>query len=132
MTTARFHLSFPVSDLQRSLCFYQAALRAHVGRRTDGWVDVWLYGHQLTLHQRPEQVWPASAQGVRHFGLILSWAEWQRLAADLRAAGIEFQEPPTPVDALKHAKLLLQDPDGHLIEMKLGPDPPALIAAATD
>lgn len=138
MKRAIFHLAFPVASLQASLRFYQTLLGAVPGRRQANWVDVILFGHQLTLHERPEQVWPAAQQGVRHFGAILDWLDWERLREHLvalqpeLAAQISLRQVGT---AAEHVKLLLQDPDGYRIELKAYRDlrsiGDALVAADT-
>jgi extradiol dioxygenase family protein len=116
---AIFHLAFPVASLDASLAFYEGALGAARGRRTDTWCDAILFGHQLTLHERPEQVLPRDARGVRHFGAILGWEALEAVRARLEALVVEKQyalrEAGTPDE---HAKLLVEDPDGNLVELK--------------
>lgn len=117
---AVFHLSFPVRDLRASCAFYERWLDAHPGRVGEGWCDLILFGHQLTLHDRPEQVLPREAHGVRHFGAILAWDELARLRARLESHGgpgcrVQHRDPQGPDE---HLKILLDDPDGNLIELK--------------
>ena len=64
-----FHLSIPVADLDRAQAFYRDVLGAEVGRRSDDWLDILLWGHQITLQHRPSEVLPRSDQGKRHFGV---------------------------------------------------------------
>lgn len=116
-----FHLSFPVADLAATLSFYTECLGAGIGRARENWADVVFFGHQLTVHGLPDQVAPRASRGVRHFGAILGWEAWHRaknraLAYDPAfAAGVSYREVGTPRE---HAKLLLEDPDGNLIELK--------------
>lgn len=116
-----FHLSFPVADLAATLSFYAECLGAGIGRFHGNWADIVFFGHQITVHGLPDQVAPRAARGVRHFGAILGWEAWQRVrdravAYDTAfAAGVSFREVGTPRE---HAKLLLEDPDGNLIELK--------------
>ena len=51
-----FHLSFPVRDLAEALAYYTDTLGGLPGRREEGWADVALFGAQLTLQHRPEDV----------------------------------------------------------------------------
>jgi uncharacterized protein len=129
-----FHLSFPVSSLDAALGFYQRCLGATPGRRTDEWADVVLFGHQLTLHDQPSQVLDRSARGVRHFGAILSWEDWQALRArviGLSPALAQNIQHRLVGQSGEHVKLLLEDPDGNVIEVKayrdLGSVFPALV-----
>jgi extradiol dioxygenase family protein len=118
---AIFHLSFPVSSLAASVAFYEGCLGAVRGRDGGAWCDLVLFGHQLTLHEKPEQVQPREARGVRHFGAVLDWgaldALLQRLQSHRPATTWNFalRDAGTPEE---HAKLLLDDPDGNLIELK--------------
>jgi uncharacterized protein len=120
-TQAVFHLSFPVRSLVRSLAFYADLLGGTVGRREPGWIDVILFGHQLTLHERPEQVLDPDAQGVRHFGALLDEADWLALRARAvmqapnAVVGVQERDAGT---AHAQRKLLLRDPDGQLLEFK--------------
>lgn len=117
---AIFHLSFPVRSLSDSLAFYETCLDAKRGRMQDGWCDVFLFGHQLTLHELPAQVAPREQRGVRHFGAIVDWARLEdirtRVARHATAAPTWLhRDAGLPTE---HAKLLVEDPDGNLVEMK--------------
>jgi len=119
--TAIFHLSFPVTSLADSLAFYEACFAARRGRDGDGWTDLILFGHQLTLHQRPDQVLPREQQGVRHFGAIIALADFRALRQRIAAQRPELQPRYLLRDVdlpSEQHKLLLEDPDGHLLEIK--------------
>ena len=47
-----FHLSIPVSELAVAKKFYVEALGATVGRENADWLDILLWGHQITLQHR--------------------------------------------------------------------------------
>jgi extradiol dioxygenase family protein len=121
--TARyiFHLSIPVSELTTARRFYVDVLGATVGRECDEWLDILLWGHQITLQQRPEEVLPLAQQGKRHFGVVLPWAEWDREAARIDSLDIGVLESPTIQMAGtedEQGKFYLHDPSGNVIEMK--------------
>lgn len=121
MPAAVFHLAFPVTSLAASLDFYARAFEATTGRRTQRWCDVLLFGHQLTLHERPEQVLPREQRGVRHFGAILGWDELAAILARVEALALADAPAYSLRDAglpTEHAKLLVEDPDGYFIELK--------------
>jgi len=116
-----FHLSIPVSDLTSAKRFYVEVLGATIGRENEEWLDVLLWGHQITLQHRPEEVLPASKQGTRHFGVVLPWAEWERHAERVETLPAGVLEGPAiklagTVD--EHAKIYLRDPSGNVIELK--------------
>ncbi|MCC5670058.1 hypothetical protein LC653_41275 [Nostoc sp. CHAB 5784] len=78
-----FHLAFPVQDLEEAKNFYITTFGARVGRVRDKWIDIFLFEGQITLHERPSEVLPAREHGVRHFGAILAWPDWEALALTL-------------------------------------------------
>jgi extradiol dioxygenase family protein len=115
------HLSLPVKDLAATQAFYVNALGCRLGRTGPGGADVWFYGLQLTLQDRPDEVLPDSQRGVRHFGVTLSPAALADLLARLEAHPIAWLDAVhtdyagTPREQTK-AKLL--DPSGNVIEIK--------------
>ena len=116
-----FHLSLPVSDLTGAKRFYVEILGATVGRENEQWLDILLWGHQITLQHRPEEVLPLAKQGKRHFGVVLPWVEWERQAARIESLGVGVLGSPTIEMAGtddEHAKLYLHDPSGNVIELK--------------
>jgi extradiol dioxygenase family protein len=116
-----FHLSIPVSDLASAKRFYVDVLGAVVGREKEEWLDVLLWGHQITLHRRPDEVPPVERRGKRHFGVVLPWDEWEREAARIDGLGVGVLERPSIKMAgteEEHGKLYLSDPSGNAIEIK--------------
>lgn len=116
-----FHLSIPVADLTAAKDFYEATLGADVGRSEADWVDILLWGHQITLQHQPKQILLPDAQGERHFGVVLPWQEWESLAKRLKVADIEFLSPPEILyesTIEEQAKFYLQDPSFNVIEVK--------------
>jgi len=133
MTHAIFHLSFPVRSLAAAKDFYCRVLGATVGRDTGAWADILLFGHQITLHERPSEVLGAEARGVRHFGVILPWEQWQALGLAFREKGCSFVMQPTIAHAgteNEQGKFLLCDPSDNLIEIKAYRDASAAIGRA--
>jgi uncharacterized protein len=116
-----FHLSIPVRDLAAATSFYTGLLGATVGRNNGEWADILLFGHQLTLHQRPGEVPAPEQRGVRHFGVILPWKEWVAVGEKLELQDCAFVHPPAIAHAgsgREQGKMLLCDPSDNLIEVK--------------
>jgi extradiol dioxygenase family protein len=128
LTRPRFHLAFPVHDLDAARHFYGDILDCREGRAAERWVDFDFHGHQISAHLRPEECNPAPCNEVdgknvpvRHFGLILAWDEWQRLAARLRALNVAFVIEPGirfAGQAGEQATMFLLDPSGNALEFK--------------
>lgn len=118
---AIFHLSLPAVDLAAMRTFYCDVLGAIPGRATTQWIDLILFGHQLTFHQQPEQVRPPDAEGVRHFGAILPWDTWVAVCAMVQARQLPVHTAATIREAgseREHGKIAFRDPSGHLLEFK--------------
>lgn len=116
-----FHLSIPVSELTSAKRFYVEVLGATVGREKEEWLDVLLWGHQITLQHRPDEVLPLAKQGKRHFGVVLPWATWECEATRIEKLGVGVLERSTIEMAGtddEHGKLYLHDPSGNVIELK--------------
>ena len=116
-----FHLSIPVTDLMTAKRFYIEVLEAKVGREHEEWLDILLWGHQITLQKRPNEVRPLGQQGKRHFGVTLPWTEWEHAAERIRALGVEFVSEPTILfhgSPDEQAKFFLADPSNNVIEIK--------------
>lgn len=129
MTRPRFHLAFPVDDLEAARGFYADLLGAAVGREAPGdWIDFDLFGHQLSAHLAPDALGEAGAGSVdgeavpvRHFGAILAWEDWEALAARLEAAGADFIIAPHvrfKGRAGEQGTFFVRDPSGNALEFK--------------
>ena len=94
---------------------------ASPGREAKNWLDILLWGHQITLQHRPAEVLPLAQQGKRHFGVVLPWIEWEREARRIKAVGVAFLEEPAVLmegTQEEQAKFYLHDPSHNVIEVK--------------
>lgn len=134
----RFHLAFPVRDLESTRAFYEGILGARVGRSAERWIDFDLQGHQISAHVAPaDTVTTNPVDGddvpVRHFGLILPWDAWQALADRLRGLGVAFLiEPHVRFrgEPGEQATLFVQDPSGNALEFKAFRDDASVFATS--
>lgn len=134
-----FHLAFPVHDLALARGFYAETLGCSVGRASERWIDFDFFGNQITAHLRPEECRPAQSNAVdgdavpvRHFGAILDWGQWERMAARLKAAGTDFLIAPKVRFAGKPGEqgtFFVSDPSGNALEFKSFKNPDRLFAA---
>jgi len=116
-----FHLAFPVRDLEEAKNFYTSTFNAKIGRVRDDWIDIFLFGAQVTMHERPAELLPPEQHGVRHFGAVLTWHDWESLAKRLDEMNATFKVKPNTSYAgtqTEQAKMLLTDPSGNVIEIK--------------
>lgn len=130
---ARFHLAFPVTDLDSTETFYRDILGCAVGRRGKVSLVLRLGDAQIVAHATGEA--PAEPTSIypRHFGLIFDRAEdWESLLSRVRKRGLEVFDGPraryqgkTP----EHRTFFLKDPSGNLLEFKHYTHPEAVFGA---
>lgn len=135
-----FHLAFPVHDLAEARAFYRGVLGCGEGRSSDHWIDFDLYGHQIVAHLNPgirtqNATNPVDGHDVPvpHFGVVLTMAQWEDLAARLRAAGVSFGiEPHIRFKGQpgEQATMFFRDPSGNALEFKAFADDAKLFATA--
>jgi len=128
MTMPRFHLAFPVDDLEAARAFYGGVLGCPEGRSSKSWVDFDFHGHQIVAHLAPEETGRAATNTVdgdnvpvRHFGLILDRIIWDALAERLKSVGTDFIiEPHTRFAGQpgEQATMFFLDPSGNALEFK--------------
>jgi extradiol dioxygenase family protein len=123
-----FHFAFFVRDLDSTRAFYGAVLGCREGRSTESWVDFDFFGNQISAHVTGP-VTPTSDAGVvdgvqvpmPHFGALLQWEEFQRIAGRIREARIPFIIEPRvryvgqPGEQMT---MFLRDPSGNALEFK--------------
>ena len=80
------HLSLPVRDLEEAEDYYVRVLGCQVARRRPDFIDVWFFGLQLTLHDRPDEVTGLVPGGSRHFGVTLGRTTSARWSPDWKSA----------------------------------------------
>lgn len=132
----RFHLAFPVDDLDAARSFYAGVLGCGVGRESSHWIDFDFHGHQISAHLADAGDTAANpvdgdAVPVRHFGLILARADWEALAGRLEAAGADFIIPPRvrfKGRPGEQATMFVRDPAGNALEFKSFADDSAIFA----
>ena len=123
-----FHYAFLVHDLAATRTFYVDLIGCREGRSAPTWVDFEFFGHQLSAHLGDPSLNPANLGLVDgqqvpmpHFGAILEWAEFDRLAQRLQAAGVAFVLPPQvrfEGQPGEQATMFLLDPSGNALEFK--------------
>ncbi len=123
-----FHFAFFVGDLTSTRHFYRDVLGCREGRSTDTWVDFDFFGHQISAHTTGPVVLTMDAgvvDGVRvpmpHFGALLPWDDFQRVADRIRKAAIPFILEPRvryPGEPGEQLTMFLRDPSGNALEFK--------------
>lgn len=134
----RFHLAFPVTDLDEARRFYADFLGCAEGRSAPDWVDFDFFGHQIVAHKVGQaQMTDATSVvdgkdvPVRHFGVVVDPATWEALARRFRAAGVRFVIEPYvrfAGEPGEQATMFFLDPFGNALEFKAFRDMDRLFA----
>lgn len=125
--TARFHLALPCREIEETKNFYVDIIGAGVGRHTEKWLDVNLFGNQLTFtesgdfrfdfknYKLEDYVLPSF-----HFGVIVPVSIWGMLYTRLFQMDLEVTTEATFMQGKKgeHLSFFVQDPNGYMLEFK--------------
>lgn len=133
-----FHLAVPVTSLANARAFYGDLLGCPEGRSSEDWVDFNFFGHQVVAHLAPSEAGHRNTSAVdgdnvpvRHFGMVLTMADWDKMAEKLRAAGTQFIIEPHirfKGQVGEQATMFFLDPCGNAVEFKAFADPSRLFA----
>ena len=124
-----FHLAIPVDNLELCRTFYRDLLGCTEGRSSKLWVDFNLYGHQLVIHYKPKEfiedlhINPVDGKHVPvpHFGVVLPWETFHKLAIHLKSKNMQFIiEPYIRFEGQvgEQATMFFKDPSGNALEFK--------------
>jgi uncharacterized protein len=136
-TIQPFHLAFPVHDLAAARHFYGEVMGCKEGRSSPHWIDFNFFGHQLVAHLSQTKRDRASSDvdghnvPVPHFGVVLTMAQFNALAARLRSHDVKFElEPIIRFKGLvgEQATMFFLDPSGNALEFKAFEDLSQLFA----
>ena len=124
---ANFHLSLPCKDIKKTREFYSEILKTKLGRSTNSWIDIDLFGNQITFtksgdfnfefknYRLGEQILPSF-----HFGIIINIDEFGKLYSRLLQLDIGTTIKTTFMeDSIgEHLSFFIKDPNDYIIEFK--------------
>jgi hypothetical protein len=115
------HLSIPVRDMDQARNFYVHTLGCQAARTTPDFTDIWFFGMQLTLQDRPDEATGVVPGGSRHFGATLGRGDFEVAVARLEEAGVDWVSPVSTDGEgteIEQTKCKIADPSGNVIELK--------------
>lgn len=138
-----FHLAIACRDVAEATAFYRDVIGCSLGRSSDDWIDLNLFGHQLVCHLDPglgrdgqvalmHSDVDAHAVPIPHFGVVLNMDDWNQLAERLKDYGLQFIiEPYVRFKGLagEQATMFFKDPSGNALEFKAFKDMNQLFAS---
>ena len=128
MTISRFHLAFPVIELESTKKFYTEVLGCKLGRQSNKWIDFNLFGHQIVAHFSPDDCRKTNTNMVdgdtvasSHFGVILSGEKWLALCEKIKKQKVRFMIDPKIRFKNQNGEqgtFFIQDPSNNVLEFK--------------
>ena len=132
-TSIMFHHAIPVHDLAAARAFYGGLLGCTEGKATDKRLNVDFFGHHLVVHLVASEVaarQQAASEGEqaawRHFGVVLEWPDWERLAGRLPGLN-QWHAPHGLVSAVQEMAMITRR---HMIDHGTTEDHFAEVAVA--
>ncbi|WP_299886988.1 VOC family protein [uncultured Lacinutrix sp.] len=122
-----FHLSLPCINVEQTKKFYIETVGAILGRHSNNWVDINLFGHQITFSQagkfnfnNPNYVFEGKILPSFHFGIILNVDKWGVMYSKLNTLNLEIVTQATFLKNKhgEHLSFFVKDPNGYMLEFK--------------
>ncbi|WP_104735487.1 VOC family protein [Hanstruepera ponticola] len=122
-----FHMSLPCSSIKDTKNFYVNSIGATLGRHTQNWIDVNLYGHQMTFikagkfdFNNPNYVFEGRILPSFHFGVIVDSIAWKEIYNRFKDTDLELVTKTTFLEGKlgQHTSFFIKDPNGYMLEFK--------------
>jgi extradiol dioxygenase family protein len=127
-----FHLSLPCTDVEDTKKFYVETIGAILGRHSNNWADINLFGHQITFTQagkfnfnNPNYVFEGKILPSFHFGIILNVDRWGAMYSKLNKLNLELVTQATFLKnkSGEHLSFFVKDPNSYMLEFKSFKEP---------
>lgn len=122
-----FHISLPCLSVTETKKFYIDSIGATLGRTAKTWIDVNLYGHQLTFikaekfnFNSPNYVFEGNILPSFHFGIILDLETWNTIYNRLSKTKLEVVKRTTFLEGKpgEHTSFFIKDSNDYMLEFK--------------
>ncbi|NWK97356.1 hypothetical protein DM806_17110 [Sphingobium lactosutens] len=116
-----FHLSLPVTAFSECIAFYRDCFGADVVMLNDRAVNLYVFGGQLTLHDKPDSSIDIEQRHEMHFGHVVTNEDWFAIRDQVQKSEetvLRCVEPQLPDKT--RGKLLVVDPSGNIVEINSG------------
>ncbi|MGF1558541.1 MAG: VOC family protein [Flavobacteriaceae bacterium] len=127
MEKAPFHMSLPCTSISKTQDFYIDVIGANLGRHSSRWLDIDLFGNQITFTKAGEfnftyrsYKFEDSVLPAFHFGVIIDRVTWNGVYQKLISSQYEITTEVTFLVGKtgEHVSFFIQDPNGHMVEFK--------------
>ncbi|CAM1344286.1 VOC family protein [Tenacibaculum amylolyticum] len=122
-----FHISLPSKNLEETIRYYKEDLGLEIGRTTEDWADVNLFGNQITFvttmsyeFQYPFYSLENNEIPTFHFGVVLEQEEWEDMYDRINRWSIDTIIKTTFFEDKngEQNSFFVQDPNNYFIEFK--------------
>lgn len=122
-----FHLSLPCENLVETKMFYVDTVGASLGRYEINWLDINLFGHQVTFTKvgkfdftNPSYKFEGNVLSSFHFGIILNKNDWDKVYSNLNNQDLDITPKATFLRNKigEHESFFVKDPNGYMLEFK--------------
>ncbi|MGZ0016237.1 VOC family protein [Yeosuana sp. AK3] len=120
-------MSLPCLSVKETKTFYVDCIGATYGRNTQNWVDINLFGHQITFikakkfnFNNPNYIFEGKILPSFHFGVIVDLNSWKEVYDKLQTMELDLvTESVYLKDKLgEHQSFFVKDPNGYMLEFK--------------
>ncbi|MEN3323075.1 bleomycin resistance protein [Mariniflexile soesokkakense] len=124
---ASFHMSLPCLSVKGTENFYVDNIGASLGRKTQSWVDIDLFGNQITFIKAekfsfisPNYVFEGKILPSFHFGVIVDLKDWEQIYAKLNNQKLDLVTQSRFLEgkAGEHVSFFIKDPNDYMLEFK--------------
>ncbi|WP_272151817.1 VOC family protein [Tenacibaculum aiptasiae] len=122
-----FHISLPCKNIEETVSYYKNELGLTIGRSTVNWVDLNLFGSQLTFvrvkdfkFDFPTYFLEKENLPTFHFGIVLNNEEWDEVYDKINKWSTETIIKRTFLKDKngEHDSFFVKDPNGYFLEFK--------------
>lgn len=120
-------MSLPCASISKTQDFYIDVIGANLGRHSSRWLDIDLFGNQITFTKAGEfnftyrsYKFEDSVLPAFHFGVIVDRETWNGVYQKLVSSQYEITTEVTFLVGKtgEHVSFFIQDPNGHMVEFK--------------
>ena len=124
---ASFHMSLPCLSVKATHSFYVDNIGASSGRKTQNWVDINLFGNQITFikaekfsFNNPNYVFEGKILPSFHFGVIIDLKELELIYKRLQDKKLDLVTQASFLEGKvgEHVSFFIKDPNDYLLEFK--------------
>jgi uncharacterized protein len=123
----KFHISLPCMHILATEKFYTKIIGATTGRKEKNWLDINLFGNQITFtksgkfhFEYPSYSFEKTVLPSFHFGVILDNEKWTELYKKMKSEDFLHIDKTNFLEKKKgaHKSFFLRDSNGYIIEFK--------------